>query len=48
MERKFIYTEEVTGEIVNIPIELLHHHHDNPRKESPPRRLPQEPSPPTA
>lgn len=30
---EFIYTEEVTGEIVNIPITLLHHHHQNPRKE---------------
>lgn len=29
----FVYTEEVTGKIVQIPIELLHHHHDNPRKE---------------
>lgn len=32
-ENKFVYTEEVTGEIVNIPVELLHHHHDNPRKD---------------
>ena len=32
MENKFVYTEEVTGEIVNIPVSLLHHHHDNPRK----------------
>lgn len=30
---KFVYTEEVTGEIVNIPVKLLHHHHDNPRKD---------------
>lgn len=30
---EFIYTEEVTGEIVNIPIKLLHHHHQNPRKD---------------
>ena len=30
---EFIYTEEVTGEIVNIPIRLLHHHHQNPRKD---------------
>ena len=30
---EFIYTEEVTGEIVNIPIGLLHHHPDNPRKD---------------
>lgn len=29
----FVYTEEVTGEIVQIPIRLLHHHHDNPRKD---------------
>ena len=28
---KFVYTEEVTGEIVNIPVKLLHHHHANPR-----------------
>lgn len=28
---KFTYTEEVTGEIVNIPVKLLHHHHANPR-----------------
>lgn len=31
--QKFVYTEDVTGEIVNIPIELLHHHHQNPRKD---------------
>lgn len=30
---KFVYTEEVTGEIVQIPVKLLHHHHDNPRKD---------------
>ena len=30
---EFVYTEEVTGEIVNIPIGLLHHHPDNPRKD---------------
>lgn len=30
---KFVYTEEVTGEIVNISVKLLHHHHDNPRKD---------------
>ena len=30
---EFIYTEEVTGEIVNIPVGLLHHHPDNPRKD---------------
>lgn len=29
----FVYTEEVTGEIVQIPVKLLHHHHDNPRKD---------------
>ena len=28
---KFVYTEEVTGEIVIIPVKLLHHHHANPR-----------------
>ncbi len=33
MSKKFIYTEKVTGEIVQIPVELLHHHHDNPRKD---------------
>ena len=32
-EDEFVYTEEVTGKIVQIPIKLLHHHHDNPRKE---------------
>jgi len=32
-KENFVYTEEVTGEIVNIPIELLHSHHQNPRKE---------------
>lgn len=30
MANEFIYTEEVTGEIVQIPMELLHHHPDNP------------------
>lgn len=30
---KFVYTEEVTGEIVQIPVKLLHPHHDNPRKD---------------
>lgn len=30
---EFVYTDEVTGEIVNIPIGLLHHHPDNPRKD---------------
>ena len=29
---KFVYTEEVTGEIVQIPVRLLHNHHQNPRK----------------
>lgn len=29
----FVYTEEVTGKIVQIPVKLLHHHHDNPRKD---------------
>lgn len=33
MSKEFTYTEEVTGEIVQIPVELLHHHHDNPRKD---------------
>ncbi len=33
VKNEFVYTEEVTGEIVNIPIKLLHHHHQNPRKE---------------
>lgn len=33
MNNEFKYTEEVTGEIVQIPIGLLHHHHDNPRKD---------------
>jgi ParB family chromosome partitioning protein len=33
MSTEFKYTEEVTGEIVQIPIGLLHHHHDNPRKD---------------
>lgn len=33
MNKKFVYTEKVTGAIVQIPIELLHHHHDNPRKD---------------
>lgn len=33
MTNNFVYTEEVTGEIVNIPIGLLHHHPDNPRKD---------------
>lgn len=32
-KNEFVYTEEVTGQIINIPIELLHHHHDNPRKD---------------
>lgn len=32
-KENFTYTEEVTGNIVNIPITLLHHHHQNPRKE---------------
>ena len=31
--QEFTYTEEVTGKIVNIPVELLHNHHQNPRKE---------------
>ena len=31
-KENFVYTEEVTGEIVNIPVKLLHHHHANPRK----------------
>ena len=29
----FVYTEEVTGEIVQIPVGLLHRHHQNPRKD---------------
>ena len=29
----FVYTEEVTGEIVQIPVDLLHNHHMNPRKD---------------
>ncbi len=33
MSKNFVYTEKVTGAIVQIPIELLHHHHDNPRKD---------------
>ena len=33
MSTEFKYTEEVTGEIVQIPVGLLHHHHDNPRKD---------------
>lgn len=33
MNTEFKYTEEVTGEIVQIPVGLLHHHHDNPRKD---------------
>ena len=33
MSTEFKYTEEVTGEIVQIPVNLLHHHHDNPRKD---------------
>lgn len=29
----FVYTEEFTGEIVQIPVKLLHPHHMNPRKD---------------
>ncbi len=32
-ESIFVYTEKVTGEIVHIPVELLHNHHSNPRKD---------------
>lgn len=31
--KAFVYTEEVTGEIVQIPVGLLHNHHQNPRKD---------------
>ena len=30
---EFVYTEKVTGEIVQIPLKLLHNHHQNPRKD---------------
>ena len=33
MSKEFTYTEEVTGEIVQIPVEMLRHHPDNPRKD---------------
>lgn len=33
MKKEFKYTEEITGEIVQIPIGLLHPHPDNPRKD---------------
>lgn len=33
MAEKFKYSEDVTGEIINVPVEMLNHHPLNPRKD---------------